>query len=183
MVADKPAFIGSPEHAFLKKHAKKKMIFVAHNAKFDLAMMKKEGITYRSHICTLKVTRHLDVKGKLDCHKLQYLRYLYGMEIEAEAHDAWGDILVLELLFWKLVKKMCKDNGYGEAEAIAEMMEISSKPSIIRKWHFGKHRDSMIEDTLATDRGYLEWMLGTKKTENKPDDEDLIYTLETLLAR
>lgn len=182
MVADKPPFIGSEEHSFLKKHSKR-MVFVAHNAKFDLAMMEKEGITYPHHICTLKVVRHLDVKAKLDCHKLQYLRYLYRMKIDATAHDAWGDILVLEQLFWKLVTHITKEDECSEAEAIATMMEISNKPSIIRKWMFGKHRGEMIEDTLTTDRGYLWWMLDTKKSEGTDDDEDLIYTLETLLSR
>lgn len=183
MVADKPPFKGSEEHAFLKKHAKKRMVFVAHNAKFDLDMLAKEGIEYRASICTLKVCRYLDDKGKLEKHTLQYLRYLFGIEIEATAHDAWGDILVLELVFWELHKRLKKRLELDDdSEVIAEMMHISSKPSMIVKWHFGKHRDELIRDTLESDRGYLEWMLGEKQKENKPDDEDLIYTLETLLA-
>lgn len=183
MVKDKPSFRGSDEHKFLLKHAKKRMICVAHNAKFDLKMLAKEGIGYRESICTLKVVRFLDDKGKLESHKLQYLRYLFGIEIEADAHDAWGDILVLELVFWELHKRLKKRMGTDDdAEVIAEMLHISSRPSMIVKWKFGKHRDSLIRDTLQSDRGYLEWMLGEKKKENKDDDEDLIYTLETLLA-
>jgi exodeoxyribonuclease X len=181
MVAGKPAFIGSKEHKFLKKHGKN-MVFVAHNAKFDLKMLEREGITtYPASICTLKVVRHLDENANLESHKLQYLRYLFNIKIDAAAHDAWGDILVLELLFHRLRKRIMRDNDMGEAEAIAEMIEISTKPSLVRKWMFGKHRGEMMEDTLRTDRGYLEWMLRTKLEEETDDDEDLIHTLQTML--
>lgn len=182
MVANKPSFIGSEEHTFLKEHSESRMVFVAHNAKFDSKMMAKEGISYHAEICTLKVVRHLDTDAKLASHKLQYLRYLYNMKIEATAHDAWGDILVLEQLFWKLVKKIRKDNNCTKAEAIAEMLEISTKPSLVRKWMFGKHRGEMLEDTLRNDRGYMEWMLREKEND-EGDNEDLIYTLRTLLDR
>ena len=184
MVADKPKFKGSEQHKFLKKRSKE-MVFVAHNAKFDMDMLARDGISgWPAHICTLKVARYLDDKAKLECYKLQYLRYLFKLKVEAQAHDAWGDILVLEAVFWKLHANMMRRFDFeDDAACIAEMMVISSKPSMIRKWAFGKHRDEMIEDTLETDRGYLEWMLGEKQKENKPDDEDLIYTLETLLER
>lgn len=181
MVADKPPFKGSPEHKFLKKHAKKSMVFVAHNADFDLKMMAKEGIEYRGSICTLKVVRHLDVEAKLECYKLQYLRYLFGIKVAAVAHDAWGDILVLEQLFWKLVKKIQKDEKCDKAHAIAIMMDISTRPSVIRKISFGKHKGKLLVDILEEDRGYLEWLLKEKQKANDPDDEDMIYTLTELL--
>ena len=42
---------------------------------------------------------------------------------------------------------------------------------------FGKHLGKKIEDVLATDRGYLEWLLA-QKLESDQIDEDWIYTLK-----
>src|SRR3989344_8437459 len=51
-------------------------IAVAHNAPFDLLMIKKEGIEPKNFICTLRVARHLDKEEKIERYNLQYLRYL-----------------------------------------------------------------------------------------------------------
>jgi exodeoxyribonuclease X len=180
MVADKPAFIGSPHHTLLAKVASK-VIFVAHNASFDLKMLAKEGIEFPHYIDTLKVARHLDDECKMECYKLQYLRYRLGMDIEAVAHDAWGDILVLEQLYLRLLKSMMKRFDIDEDEARGQMLEISMVPSIIRKIQFGKHKGRLTADIAKEDRGYLEWLLKEKLKE--PDgEEDWIYTLNQLLA-
>jgi uncharacterized protein (DUF3820 family) len=103
------------------------------------------------------------------------------MDIEAVAHDAWGDILVLEQLYLRLLKSMMKRFDIDEDEARGQMLEISMVPSIIRKIQFGKHKGRLTADIAKEDRGYLEWLLKEKLKE--PDgEEDWIYTLNQLLA-
>ena len=179
MVTDKPAFNESRECLDLMMRSGKGQILVAHNAKFDLGMLEQEGVTFEDHICTLRVERHLDPKAELESYKLQYLRYLYGMELEAEAHDAWGDILVLEALFWHQVMRIRAMAECDEDTALITMLSVSSVPSIIRRFQFGKHKGEMVEDVLRYDRSYLEWLKREKQKDEEPD-EDWLYTFEQL---
>lgn len=184
MVADKPSFKESPDYTRIKSMLEDaNSIMVAHNAKFDLSMIEKEDIIPSNHICTLRVARYLDKEHKIPQHKLQYLRYYLDIEIEAQAHDALGDVLVLEKLFERLVAGIKKENNNcTEEEALAIMIDISSKPSLMHSFSFGKYKDKTIKEVLAIDRGYLEWFLNTKEKDN-PEDEDWIYTLKYYLGK
>ncbi|MEK7635344.1 MAG: 3'-5' exonuclease [Patescibacteria group bacterium] len=178
ILVDKLAFEGSQ----MKKDLEvllKDGVLVAHNAKFDIAMLEAEGLKVSKFICTLRVARYLDKEGVIPEHNLQYLRYYLGLEIEGNAHDAEGDVNVLEALFERLFSKI-KTTAGSEEKAIKEMIEISKTPSIFVKFSFGKHKDKKIEEVLAADRGYLEWFLRTK-LQDDPDDEDWIYTLKYYL--
>jgi DNA polymerase III epsilon subunit-like protein len=183
MVADKPSFKDSPDYKKLKSMLEdKNNIMVAHNAKFDIGMIKKEDIVPTNTICTLRVARYLDKEHKIPQHKLQYLRYYLEIEIEAAAHDALGDVLVLEKLFERLLTAIKKEKGVDDEGAIKEMIEISSKPSLMYSFSFGKHSGKTVEEVAKIDRGYLEWFLNQKETQN-PDDEDWIYTLRHHLGK
>ncbi len=173
MVEKKPAFTDSPEHKELTKILKDN-ILVAHNAPFDIAMLEAEGIATPQYICTLRVARSLDTEGKIPRFSLQYLRYLLKIDIPtAEAHSAAGDILVLEALFDRLKEKASLD----------EMVKISQQPALLHRINFGKHRGKHLKEIVATDRGYLEWLLSEKmKTPNDPNEEDWIYSLKHYLA-
>src|SRR3989344_4156286 len=128
MAAEKPIFIEAPEYGSLKElFEHEETIAVAHNAAFDIAMMAREGIVPARTICTYKIARALDPEEKLGQYRLQYLRYLLGLEIEATAHDALGDVLVLEGLFERLFVKMGEQAG-GEEEGLSHMIENSSRP-------------------------------------------------------
>jgi len=119
MVADKQSFQESDEHAELKKLVSDiNNVIVAHNAKFDMKMLQMEGIYTPRVICTLKLAQYLDKKGVIPKYNLQYLRYYLGLEIEATAHDALGDVLVLEGLFSRLNTKFLGtiiSNRYGQS--------------------------------------------------------------------
>jgi DNA polymerase III epsilon subunit-like protein len=195
MVADKPTFKESIDQPIIKNlFEDENSIVVAHNAPFDLMIIKKEGINPKKFICTLRVIRYLDTENKIDRYNLQYLRYLLELEVEATAHDALGDVLVLEKLFAYLYKKMQEEikkdplapnksswgtppSQGGEDPIIAKMLEISSHPSLLRNFNFGKHLGKKIEDVVKVDRGYLEWLLAQKLTSDQID-EDWIYTLK-----
>ena len=167
-------------------------VVVAHNAPFDLLMIKKEGIEPKKFICTLRVARELDREEKIERYNLQYLRYLLEIEIDATAHDALGDVLVCEQLFERLKKKIKVPTEVGiptgvgkelsEKEALEKMIEISSHPTLIRKLSFGKHKGKTVEEVLAIDRGWLEWLLG-EKLKSSEIDEDWIYTLKHFLGK
>lgn len=190
MVADKPAFRESPDYEKVKSlFEDENTIAVAHNAIFDLDMLKKEGIEPKRFICTLRLARHLDKAETIDRYNLQYLRYLLEIEIDATAHDALGDVLVLEELYKRLSNKMLENNmkeglTHDEAEekVMNDMLDISSRPSIIHTFKFGKYNGKKVKDVLATDPGYLRWLY-EQKMQGDEIDEDWVYTLKYYLGK
>jgi len=183
MVDDKPGFKESADYTPLKTMLEdENSIMVAHNAKFDVGMIVKEGINPKNVICTLRVARALDTENKLPQHKLQFLRYYLDIDIEAQAHDALGDVLVLEKLFERLFDKIKTEKNISDEEVLKEMLDISARPSLMGMFSFGKYNGKTVAEVAGTDRGYLEWFLNTKEKDS-PDDEDWIYTLQYYLGK
>ncbi len=184
MVADKPSFKESSDLPKIKKlFEDKDSVVVAHNAPFDLNMLEKEGIEPKKFICTLKLSRYLDPDEKIGKYSLQYLRYFLDFDIDAQAHDAMGDVLVLEKLFERLKNKLIEQEKINENEAIERMVEISSRPLLIKTLNFGKHKGKKVEEVLRIDRGWLEWLLREKEKGEVIEDEDWIYTLKHYLGK
>ncbi len=183
MVADKPNFKDSSDSKKIKTlFEDKDSVVVAHNAPFDLTIIKKEGIEPKRFICTLRLARHLDPEEKIEKYNLQYLRYLLDLDVEAQAHDALGDVLILEKLFERLKKKMQEEQKLSDAEVIEKMIEISSHPSLLHTFKFGKYNGKRLEEVVETDRGYLQWLLD-QKLNGDGIDEDWIYTLKYYLEQ
>lgn len=189
MVENQPAFQDSQDKEKIKElFEDEEAVVIAHNACFDLNIIEKEGISPKKFICTLRVARHLDPEEKIERYNLQYLRYLLEIEIDATAHDAMGDVLVLEKLFERLKNKIMSEipteggRKLTEEEAIEKMVEISSHPSIFNRLNFGKHKGKKITEVLETDRSWLEWLLGEKEKSDQMD-EDWIYTLRHYLGK
>lgn len=183
MVNDKPKFINSVAYKNIKNlFEDKSTIVIAHNAPFDLMMIKKEDIEPPNFICTLRVARYLDPEGKIEKYNLQYLRYLLEIEVEATAHDAMGDVLVLEKLFERQKDKIMNSEGLNEESALKKMIEISSHPSLLVNMNFGKHIGKKIKDVAKADPSYLEWLLAEKEKSDQID-EDWIYTLKHYLGK
>ncbi len=157
-------------------------IMVAHNAKFDAAMLETEGMSVPRRICTFRIARHLDPNNVIPEYGLQFLRYYLELDVEgANVHDAEADVNVLHGLFSRLLARMIKE-GRTEEQAIAEMLEVSARPILFKLFNFGKYKDKKVEEVVKTDRNYLEWLLG-QKTNDGGQDEDWIYTLEYNLKR
>jgi DNA polymerase III subunit epsilon len=74
MLEDKKPFEGSQMKKDLGELLSRG-ILVAHNAKFDCAMLEAERLKVLKNICTLRVARHLDFDGIIPEYNLQYLRY------------------------------------------------------------------------------------------------------------
>ncbi len=180
MLEDKKPFANSQ----MKKDLEKLLstgILVAHNAKFDCAMLKAEGIVIPKSICTLRVARYLDTDDVIPEYGLQFLRYYLDLEVVGNAHDAEGDVNVLQAIFERLLSKI-KEILPADEKAIQKMIEISNTPSLFTKFNFGKHKDEKIEEVIKNDRGYLEWLLKQKLASGN-EDEDWIYTLEHYLQK
>jgi DNA polymerase III epsilon subunit-like protein len=181
MIENKPEFAGSKTQQKLQELLKNN-ILVAHNATFDMAVLRGEGVFPSKYICTFKVAhRYLDKDqngNDLSGRSLQYLRYALDLDdIAATAHDAYGDIIILEKLFdylyYHLVEVLKTDN---EQTILDNMIDISSKPILLKHVKFGKHRGKTWQEVAASEPGYLEWL------SNQSDlDENLKYTLKYYL--
>ncbi|MDB4303654.1 DUF3820 family protein [Desulfosarcina sp.] len=173
MVQDKPPFKESDEYEKLQKLVSDiNNVIVAHNAQFDMQMLNMEGIYSTRTICTLKLARYLDKNGVIPKYNLQYLRYFLGLEIEATAHDALGDILVLEGLFSRLNAKFQENDKLKDP--VQEMIYISSNPVLIPRMPFGKHKGKLFSEVP---QDYLEWLSGTDL------DEDMAFTVKHYLGQ
>ncbi len=181
-VADKPEFKKSGDYENVKNLLESDdVVLVAHNAMFDIGMLQNEGINPKNFICTLRVARDMDESGVIPKYNLQFLRYYLELDVEAQAHDALGDIMVLEALFDRLLKKQIELSG-SEELAIQKMIEVSSHPSILRSFSFGKYVGRTIEEVAKMDRGYLEWLYEQKKSSDQ-NEEDWLYTLHHFLGK
>lgn len=170
MLAGKPAFKGSSAYDQLGELIEDDAnVIVGHNARFDVNMLEKDGIHPSHYICTLKLSRYLDPKGIIPQYNLQYLRYYLDLEIEAIAHDAFGDILVLEGLFKRIHAKF---ESNGVTNITAEMIQISQSPVQISRMPFGKHKGKHF---VEVPRDYLKWLSTTDV------DEDLAFTVNHYL--
>ena len=127
---------------------------IAHNIKFDLNMLEKEGFKNQyTKIDTLQCAKHL--YPDLQYHRLQYLRYalnLYKTEdIEAKnlnitikAHDAIGDVLIMKLFLRELVKKCAEI--YPEINPMDKLTDLTNTPVLIQTFKFGKYKGERIID-------------------------------------
>lgn len=177
-LADKELFQGSEFYNKLKVILENdETIFVAHNAPYDIEMIEKENLKVNKFIDTFKVAQHLDEKAEIPAYRLQYLRYYFGMEIDANAHDALGDVRVLVALFEKYYNEMSENLSHEEI--LNEMIKVSSEPTLIKRINFGKYSGELVEDVAKKDLGYLRWLLQQKEyaATNDDVDADWIYTL------
>ncbi len=182
MVAEKEAFKGSPTWQKFKDMASdKKNVLIAHNAKFDIGMLRREDIEINQYIDTLKIAQFVDRDSAIPKYNLQYLRYFYDIDIDAIAHDARGDIIVLEAVFKFLAQKVTELTGETGDKLTDRMMNISYEPMLIKTFMFGKHNGKQISEVATTDPNYLQWLLTQKENSGSDTEEDWIYTLKHYL--
>ncbi len=181
MVEDKPAFAGSECRKTLVNELEH-VIVVAHNAAFDIGILKNEGVIINNHIDTVRLSRHV-VEGA-EQHALQYLRYFLGLNVAGTAHDALGDILVLEALFEYLQKKVAeKYNLTDEAQVYEKILELNQQPTLLNTIRFGKYKGKTYAEVAKSDKAYLEWLYGSETQKNEIDQNpELVFTLRHYLA-
>lgn len=105
-VAELWPFIEHPDYVGVKNWIEKDgSVVVAHNAPFDIAVLKREGINVHTFIDTKKIAMKLYKNAPN--HKLQTLREYLHLESgltaeEAKAHSAGGDVSILKRLFYQM---------------------------------------------------------------------------------
>lgn len=183
MVEDKPPFKGSALYkqlqTILQDH-----IFIAHNALFDKAILEAEALSIPRYICTMRVARYLDQDAVIPEYNLQFLRYYLDLDVkDAIAHDATGDVKVLHALFERLYTKMTEKIG-DEQKAVEKMLTVSSEPSLLKKFTFGKYKGENIEIIAQKDAGYLEWLWKQKTADGiDPNIDDMMFTIKKYLGK
>lgn len=180
MVADKPAFSESPVKQAIQDLLNE-AILVAHNAPFDMSMLATEGVMTKRFIDTCRVARHVVVS---DSYQLQYLRYSLKLNATGTAHDALGDVIILEALYNHLFagvqEKFVLTNMQ---ETLQKMEQLTITPCLIQKFTFGKYIGRTFEDVFQKDRGYLEWLYNSECSKpEREQNEDLVHTLKTHLG-
>lgn len=87
-----------PAYAEIKETLENAII-VGHNVQYDVDVLEREGIHIKPENmrCTKELARKLVPESPK--HNMQYLRYFLDLDVEATAHTAVGDILVLEALW------------------------------------------------------------------------------------
>lgn len=179
MVDNKQSFATSATKIKLQELLTDGGCLVAHNAQYDIKILANEGVMVERYICTEKVARTIIDS---DNYKLQYLRYSLGLykqinDSMATAHDALGDITVLEKLFDYLIEKISEDKN-NQQNIFEQMMEISKKPVLLKKIGFGKYANMEFKMLKTVDVGYLEWLL---RQEFVLQNENLKYTVDYYL--
>ncbi|MFA5210974.1 MAG: 3'-5' exonuclease [Patescibacteria group bacterium] len=160
-------------------------VLIAHNALYDIKILENEGlkVDHDRYIDTCRVAQHLIDSSS---YKLQYLRYFLNLDLgekEINPHDAFSDILVLEVLFDNLVQILKeKYNLQNDEEIISRMILLSKTPVLVKNLNFGKYKGLSFEEVFNNDRPYLEWLFNSENSKNKSEqNENLIFTLKKYL--
>jgi DNA polymerase III epsilon subunit-like protein len=185
VIENQPAYAELEFAKKLEELNAKENYLIAHNIKFDLDMVKKEGFENAyTLIDTLRCVKHLLPDSPY--HRLQYLRYaleLYKTEgaeadklgVTIKAHDAIGDVLVMKLLLSKLVL-LAKEQFPEDKNPMDTLAKLTKTPVLMKTFKFGKHKGKEVADVAKEDKSYLNWM-----QKNMDLDEDMAFTLDYYL--
>lgn len=192
-VKDAPIFQETEHYVKLKELLENdEVIFIAHNAPFDIKMVEREGLKVSKRIDTLKVARHL-LKNDPNVNKysLQHLRYYFQIEEAAIAHDAFGDIVILEKVFMKLYDLAIKEASsravekgitFTAQQVIDRMIELSMGTfTLIKIMPFGKHEGRPLIELINSEKQYVSWLLN--KCEINDGNRDAIESIKYLLKK
>lgn len=155
-------------------------VLVAHNAKFDIGVLKNEGIQTYRFIDTLRCARHLIDSPN---YSLQYLRYSLGLKVKegekGKAHNALDDVDVLDALFNHLEFVLYeKYSRLEQPENYMKMVELTNTKVKLKTLNFGKYKGEDLYHVAMKDKQYIQWL--NREETKKPKEEqneDLVYTL------
>jgi len=186
LIEGKREFKESKFYSDLQQLNRPQNYLIAHNLKFDLGMLTKEGFVNQMQLIdTLRCSKHLFPDSPY--HRLQYFRYSLGLykneqkeakkyNILIKAHDAIGDVLVMKLLLSQLILKI--KEHYPNIHPMKKLVELTKQPVMLQEFKFGKYNGEKIEVIAKKDMGYIKWMY-----KNMELDEDMQFTLEHIMER
>ena len=152
MVADKPTL---GEFMRLQKYPFDDAdVFIGHSVNFDLRFVRDYLPETFQTIDTLKLSRM--VWPDLDSHKLQTLRYTFGLDA-GSAHRAMGDVITTI----SLARHICEEVG-TDAQGLLQLM--NAPLPLTTRIKFGKHKGERLCDLPIT---YVRWLVD--KADIEPD--------------
>jgi len=145
-------------------------VLVAHNAQFDREFIGRLSDVFKDPnlwVCTYRCALHLYPEAP--AHSNQVLRYWLNVDVELPSdlypHRALYDALVTEAILIRML----------QTHSLDDLIALSSKPVVLRKVRFGKHKGMLWKD-VPTD--YLKWLLRQSDI-----DSDVRHTAYTLSQR
>lgn len=129
-------------------------VIIGHKVDFDLRFLKPYLPDRYQVIDTLKLSRILWPEA--DSHKLQTLRYTFGLDA-GSAHRAIGDVITTISLARRIAEEVGTD-----ARGLLQLMNAPLPQTTRIK--FGKHRGEMLKDLPMT---YVKWLVD--KADIEPD--------------
>ena len=150
----------------------------AHNLPFDLAMLagSSGGAFPRFEpermLDTLRLARHL--WPELPSHSLQALRYRFGLDrslgTDGRAHRALFDAVLVMRLVEKVISA-----GVTDCASMMELAELAGSPIEVLTFGFGKYKGKLLDDIVARDREYIDWLVSQDWA--RQEHPDLYHTL------
>ncbi len=150
--------------------------FCAHNASFDLDILKRQLPALFGRfgpdgvLDTLRLARHL--WPRIPSHSLQVLRYRFELDegLDGDAHRALFDAqLVRRLIDFARARGLLPDGGWKA------LVDFAITPLEVATFGFGKYRGCLVEDIIVQDPQYVRWLLGQLWIPS--DYPDLYHTL------
>ena len=157
---------------------------IAHNSPFDMSMLpflQRENV-----IDSLRLARHMWAYGdknedglELTSHKAQEIRYWLKLEVDTKnrgAHDALGDIIVTNKIFWVAVNKYMADGGENK---VSSLIDFCKKPINYPRMPFHKNYKGMPWSELP--ESYIKFYL--KDIDDSEQDQDVVQLMLSELLR
>jgi len=157
MVENKP-----PVKSVVDEHIVTDEILVAHNAKFDSAMLEDDCVS-NSWVCTMRCAQHLLPDS--ESFSNQSLRYEHALDLSDMPDDAGS--LVHRALYdaWTTAKLFLL---LRERFPDADLLDLTKKPVLLKTVGFGKHFGDAWSDVPHS---YLRW------AKSQDFDEDTLHTI------
>lgn len=197
---------------------KEENFLIAHNLNFDLNMLKKEDFKNQCKLIdTLQCAMHLYAGGDkvgdyiLPNHKLQTFRYIIltkqredqeakKYNVQIQAHDAVGDVVILKLFLEKLyleVAKQYKINQIDKQTIFNKMAELTKLPAEVKIINFGQYKGQKLLNIESnteknkwgkpTGPSYIDWLCKEQETARQNSDgkfnENLYHTLKLIIKQ
>lgn len=162
---------------------------VAHNIKFDLAMLPEFEALDNPKIDTLRLAKHIFQIGELGykdqdlrSYKCQELRYWLNIKVDTmglPAHRAAADILVTGEVFRQTLIRFI-ERTYSET--LQDLYDFVNAPIMIDIMPFGKYKNVSLQEAVRKEiknpKNYFAWLLKSVHAGEMSIDEDLKYSIE-----
>lgn len=193
MVKDSPTFSEyiSSEKCHVSLTMNDGQIMLAHNAQYDLMVLRRYGITFKHSLCTLKMAKKLfSDDPTVTAFNLPYLRYRFEILDPADsnlnAHRAPDDAMVTAYLLEYFLSIMIERDIVDPSKPIfPQVDQWVNEPVTLTAMPFGKYKGVPFKDVPVS---YWKWALDNidaLNSDSEKYDKDLATSvlgyLETVL--